>query len=86
MNQVLALVRASRSPAAPAVTLRSESMLVELLALHEEILAQLQLERLGSTGMPEILSGMIEQHERVARGIRLQLAALRAKDAMERND
>jgi hypothetical protein len=84
MNQVLALVRASRSPFDTADTLHSETMLAELLVLHEEILAQLQLERLGSTEAPEFLFGMIEQHERVAAGIRLQLEALRARDAMER--
>jgi len=84
MNQVLALVRASRSPFDTADTLHSESMLVELLALHEEVLAQLQLERLGSTEVPEFLYAMIEQHERVASGIRVQLEALRVKDALER--
>lgn len=84
MNRVLDLVRASRSPFDNADTLHSESMLVELLALHEEVLAQLQLERLGSTEVPEILIGMIEQHERVASGIRLQLEELRAKDARRR--
>lgn len=81
MNRVLDLVRASRSPFDNADTLHSESMLVELLALHEEVLAQLKLERLGSTEVPEILIGMIEQHERVASGIRLQLEALRTKGA-----
>jgi len=84
MNRVLALVRASRSPFDTADTLHSESMLVELLALHEEVLAQLQLERLGSTEVPGFLFAMIEQHERVASGIRVQLDALRAKDGLER--
>ena len=84
MNHVLALVRSARESALASDGLRSETMLIELLALHEETLAQLQLERLGTVGSTDFLRGMIEQHERVAQGIRLQLEVLRAKDDLER--
>jgi hypothetical protein len=77
MNQVLALVRSARSPAAPELGLRSEGMLVELLALHEDTLAQLHLERLGAVEASEFLNGMIEQHELAARRLRVQLEMAR---------
>jgi hypothetical protein len=73
MNRVLALVRSARNSATADVGLRSESLLVALLALHEQTLAQLKLERLGAAGEPDFLNGMIAQHENAVRVIRAEL-------------
>lgn len=53
-------------------------MLAELLALNEEMVEQLRLERLGPTGDSALLTGMIEQHENAAAMLRLQLANYRS--------
>jgi hypothetical protein len=52
----------------------STPLLVELLALNEEMIGQLQLERLSETGTAGFLSKMIEQHEKAAALLRSQLA------------
>lgn len=52
----------------------SNQLLVELLALNEEMIGQLQLERLSETGTAGFLSKMIEQHEKAAALLRSQLA------------
>lgn len=77
MNRVLALVQSARNSATADVGLRSESMLVALLALHEQTLAQLNLERLGAAEVSEFLNGMIAQHENAVRVIRAELEATR---------
>jgi hypothetical protein len=57
----------------PGAGLYSDHMLTELLVLHEEMVAQLRLERLGSVGTTDFLTGMIAQHEKAAAMLRLQL-------------
>lgn len=52
----------------------SSQLLVELLALNEEMVAQLHLERQSETGTAGFLTKMIEQHEKAAALIRSQLA------------
>jgi hypothetical protein len=63
----------------PAAALRSpgrcsSQLLVELLALNEEMVEQLHLERLSETGTAGFLTKMIEQHEKAAALLRSQLA------------
>lgn len=63
-------------PAAVASPDRCPSaLLIELLALNEEMIQQLQLERLSETGTAGFLTKMIEQHEKAAALLRSQLAA-----------
>jgi hypothetical protein len=50
------------------------SLLVELLALNEEMIQQLHLERLSEAGTAGFLTKMIEQHEKAAALLRSQLA------------
>lgn len=49
-------------------------LLVELLAMNEEMIEQLHLERLSETGTAGFLTKMIEQHEKAAAMLRSQLA------------
>jgi hypothetical protein len=53
---------------------RSDRMLAELLALNEEMILQLRLERLSTVGTTDFIAGMIDQHEQAAGKLRLQLA------------
>lgn len=73
MNHVLSLVRAARTSSDPSPGLYSDHMLAELLALHEEMIAQLRHERLNVPGDVSFIAGMIEQHERAAAQLGLQL-------------
>ncbi len=52
---------------------RSDKMLADLLALNEEMIAQLRLERLSVVGTTDFLTGMIDQHEQAALKLRDQL-------------
>lgn len=69
-------IPACPQPAAAMVSSRrcSGRLLVELLALNEEMIQQLQLERLSETGTAGFLTKMIEQHEKAAALLRSQLA------------
>ncbi len=49
MNQVLNLLQAARTSTDPNTRLYSDHMLSELLHLHEEMIAQLCVERLESS-------------------------------------
>lgn len=49
-------------------------LLAELLALNEEMVEQLCLERLSAVGQADILTGLIAQHEKTAGLLRAQLA------------
>jgi len=60
--------------ALPSPSRCSSRLLVELLALNEEMIGQLQLERLSETGTAGFLTKMIEQHEKAAALLRSQLA------------
>lgn len=73
MNKVLDLVQAARASSAPGPILYSDHMLIELLALHEEMIGQLRLERMEAAGNAAFLSGMIDQHEKTAAMIRAKL-------------
>ena len=52
----------------------SSHLLLELLALNEEMIEQLKLERLSGAGTAGFLTKMIEQHDKVAALLRTQLA------------
>jgi hypothetical protein len=73
MNKVLSLVQAVRASSDPGPILKSDHMLAELLVLHEEMIAQLRLERLGAVGCVDFLTGLIEQHEKTAAMLRAKL-------------
>jgi osmotically-inducible protein OsmY len=73
MNNVLSLLQAARASSDPAPILDSDHMLAELLVLHEEMIVQLRLERMGAAGSVEFLTGMIEQHEKTAAMLRAKL-------------
>jgi hypothetical protein len=60
-------------PARPARQCSSR-LLAELLAMNEEMLEQLHLERTSETGTAGFLTKMIEQHEKAAALLRTQLA------------
>ena len=53
-------------------------MLIELLAMHEEMIAQLQFERAEIAGTAGFLSGLIAQHEKAAAQLRTRLDTLGA--------
>lgn len=79
MNNVLPLVHAARSAADPASVLCSDRMLAELLALHEDMIEQLRLERLATVGNLEFLTTMIDQHENTAAMLRAKLRSHRTE-------
>jgi hypothetical protein len=60
------------TPAAGAV-LRSDTMLGKLLVLNDEMIAQLRLERHSAVGTTDFLTGMINQHEKIAARLTAQL-------------
>lgn len=57
----------------PATAPGHHTLLVELLALNEEMIRQLEVERRSATGTPDFLTAMIDQHARVAALLRSQL-------------
>jgi hypothetical protein len=62
-----------------------DRMLEDLLALHEEMVVQLVLERISVVGTADFLLGLIDQHEKAAAMIRALLenaAAHAAGDGM----
>lgn len=73
MNNVISLVQAARISSDPGPILYSERMVAELLALHEEMIVQLRLERLEVVGCGDFLTGMIDQHEKTAALLRAKL-------------
>jgi len=50
-----------------------DQVLAELLALNEEMIAQLRGERSGMTGTADFLTGTIKQHEKAAALLRAEL-------------
>ena len=58
-------------------------MFAELLALHEEMIAQLRLERAEKVGSVEFLTSMIEQHEATAALLRAKLEDLNVDPARD---
>ena len=73
MNNVLSLVQLNRTSPDPQPALYSEHMLAELLALHGEMIEQLRLERLGSVDSVDLLTSLIDQHEKTAAMLRAKL-------------
>jgi len=81
------LTRASRCSAAPGVGLAAESMLCELLSLHEEIAIQIRADseacttRYKEAGTADFLTGLMERHEKAAWFLRAQLETEAAETA-----
>ena len=73
MNNVLSAVQATRTPFESRLTGSSDSLLSQLVLLHEEMIVQLRLERMSGVATPAFLKSMIEQHEQAAVRIRSQL-------------
>ena len=63
----------ARTSAAPGPGRCPAHLLVELLALNEEMIEQLHLERLSDAGTADFLTNMIGQHEKAAALLRAQL-------------
>ena len=83
MNNVLSLVQLNRSSPSPHPALYSEHMLAELLALHGEMIEQLQLERLGSEDSVDFLTSLIDQHEKTAAMLRAKLENFELESSSE---
>jgi len=83
MNHVLSLVQAARTSADPGQILYSDHMLAELLALHEEMIAQLHRERSEMISSAEALAEMIGQHEKTAAMLRAKLGERAADNATD---
>ena len=79
MNQVLSFVHAARTGSADGLGLSSDPMLAELLALHQEMIVQLQCERPGGASTVDFLQSMIAQHENAAAKLRAGLALAEGK-------
>lgn len=74
MRPTLFLLHRDSPDPAPAPERFSAHVLAELLALNEEMIEQLCLERVTSVGRADFLTGMINQHEKTAALLRTQLA------------
>jgi hypothetical protein len=72
-----ARVDAKASAKRPRPLRRSARLLAELLAMNEEMILQLGVERREGTGTTAFLTRMIEQHERAAALLRRELQARR---------
>jgi len=80
MNNVLSFVQPAGTASDLCPGLYSDHMLAELLALQEEMIAQLRLERLMVAGTADFLTdtidhfltGAIDQHEKAAAMLRAQ--------------
>lgn len=67
----------ARTTDVPADQVRSpypDHMVAELLAMHEEMIVQLLLERLGVVGAADFLTSLIEQHKKAADMLRALLS------------
>jgi hypothetical protein len=73
INKPLNGPRASRSPMPPAPDRRSDQVLLELLAMNEEMVIQLRVEQAESVETTEFIAGMISQHEIAAGRLRAEL-------------
>ena len=72
---------APTAPASAPSVLQSDRTLIELLALNDEMIAQLHIERREVPGMTDFLNGMIAQHEKAAARLREQLESHRPNPA-----
>jgi hypothetical protein len=82
MNTAPTISNANGAHPGAAKTKRSDLMLAELLALNEEMITQLRLERLSAVGTTDFIAGMIDQHEQAATRLRDQLARHRERPAV----
>ena len=73
MNHVLTLLHTAQETAEPLSRPYSDHMQVELLALHDDMIGQLRLERVEIADTGDFLTGMIAQHEKAAALLRIQL-------------
>jgi hypothetical protein len=73
MNQLLSVLRATRAPATSATPPSTDTLLAELLALHEEMVDQLRAEHPHGSTTTAFLQGMIEQHTNAAAMLRAKL-------------
>jgi hypothetical protein len=64
---------------------RSDRMLAELLALNEEMIVQLRLERLSVVGSTDFIAAMIDQHELAVERLRAQMKSHESKDSHARS-
>ncbi len=73
------LTAAARTSANPGIDLPAEQMFSELLSLHEGLVGQLRtdsqacLERFNDTGTADFLTGLMEEHEKLAWMLRAEL-------------
>ena len=73
MNNVLSIAQGTRTPFGTPLPLDSEAMLSELLPLHEEMIAQLRVDRGGGVVTSDFIRAMIDQHETAATKLRARL-------------
>ncbi|WP_414660595.1 hypothetical protein [Horticoccus sp. 23ND18S-11] len=73
MNNVLLLVRKAREGNDPCRRLGTDAMLIELVALHDEMLEQLRTDQCGEVADPAFFADMIRQHEEAAASLRHML-------------
>src|SRR5476651_2539101 len=66
MNNLIAFTQVPLKSSERDVVLYSDHMLLELLALHEDMIMQLRIERLEAAGTADFLTSMISRHERDA--------------------
>jgi len=74
MNNVIPFLPASSQAATAAPGLFSDYMLLELLTMHEELLARLRCERDEGEDRSDFLAVIIEQHEKSSTLIHALLA------------
>lgn len=73
------LTNTARCSATPGIDLSAEAMVMALLALHETLIAQLRTDsdtcatRHHDAGTADLLTGLMEQHEKTAWMLRAQL-------------
>jgi hypothetical protein len=74
MNKTFTLMPATRTFTDQGPSLYSDYMLSELLAMHEELLGRLRIERQEAAGdTADCLANMITQHEKDAAQLRMLL-------------
>lgn len=81
MNNVLLLVRQARQGTDPRRRLGTDAMLIELVALHDEMLEQLRIDQCGDIADPSFFADMIRQHEEAAASLRHLLENPESVDA-----
>jgi hypothetical protein len=73
--------RGSRLSPSPLPDWRSDRMLVELLAMNEEMVVQLRVEQAEAAETTEFIAGMINEHEIAAERLRAALKNRKAAAA-----